>query len=660
MTANGVTPIGADQAIRPIIESDVELTALLAQVSPVVLAMSVVHMTGSLDIIRVGIRPQPPSRHADTSGSLSDDEAKRIQAAALDAIRAWRDLDLPAPYQPTRDELHEMLNFLAGMPLPQGYVPMILEDMAFDGEDPRSFKWEQPVSDTAKRDHPVLVIGAGMSGLLIGLRLKQAGIPFTIVEKNDDVGGTWYENQYPGLRVDVPSHAYSFSFRQDQRWPNLYSKQAELLSYFRDCAEVFGIRDAIRFGVEVPSAVWDEDASVWQVTLAHADMRTEVVNARSIVSAVGFLNRPQIPEFKDAQRFTGISFHSSRWQQDVDLAGKRVAVIGNAATGMQAIPEIAGIAGHLTVFQRSPGWSLINPEYHRPIRDAEQWAIEHLPFFAGWLRTLLFNWAQDLMPEWMKIDPSWPQSNKSVSKINEYMRQRMTADMERVMADRPDLLAKVIPDYPPFVKRPTIQTGNFYEALKRDNVDLVTEAIDRFAPGGIVDTTGSLHEVDVIIYATGFQVQKFLTPMVIRGRNGIELNDYWQDRPGGYLGIAVPNFPNFYMMYGPGTNLGYNGNLIYNSELQAHYIARCIGRTIEQGADAIEVRQSVFDDYMERTGKKLDEFVWSTPYGTTYFRNAQGKVTTNSPWSLLEMWNWTKAPDPDHFKFTHARAEPAH
>jgi 4-hydroxyacetophenone monooxygenase len=333
----------------------------------------------------------------------------------------------------------------------------------------------------------------------------------------------------------------------------------------------------------------------------------------------------------------------------VSLVGKRVAIIGNAATGVQAIPELAKVAGHLTIFQRSAGWSMIFDEYGRTILDAEQWAIEHLPFFAGWMRSLLFNWVQDLTPEWMQIDPNWPQDGKSVSPVNEMMRARMVADMERLLADRPDLLAKVIPDYPPFVKRPTVQTGNFYEALKRDNVELVTDPIECFTPSGIRDATGRVHEADVIIYATGFQAQKFLTPMVIKGRGGIELNQYWQDDPGGYLGIVVPNFPNFYMMYGPGTNLGYNGNLIYNSELQAHYIAGCIRLAVEEGRDRLEVREPVFQDYMERTARKLEEFVWSTSYGTTYFRNAKGKVTTNSPWTLYEKWIWSSAPDPAHF-----------
>lgn len=640
---------GANQANQSIIESNEEIAKILEEVSPVVLAVASVHMSGSLDILRNGPRPKPPARHADQSGSLTPEEAAHIRAAVLKVIAAWRDAGQPPPYVPTTDELHEMINYLFGMEFPAGYVPVILEDMAFEGHDPRRFRWRKRVSDSAKQAHPVIIIGAGMSGMLMGLRLKEAGIPFTILEKNDSVGGTWYENQYPGLRVDVPSHAYSFSFLQNHRWPNLYSKQPELLAYFRMCAERFGIMDNIRFGVEVSTLDWDEAQAMWRISLVDRDGGRETLTARSVISAVGFLNRPHIPSFAGADQYRGVAFHSARWRHDVPLEGKRVIVIGNAATGVQLIPEIAKVAGHLTIFQRSAGWSLINPEYDRRIRSGEQWAIEHLPYFAGWMRALLFNWAQDLTPEWMKIEPDWPQDGRSVSRVNHMMRERMIADMQRIMADRPDLLAKIVPDYPPFVKRPTIQTGNFYEALKRDNVELVTDAIECFTPVGIRDRTGREHPADVVIFATGFQAQKFLTPMVIKGRNGLELNEYWQDRPGGYLGMLVPNFPNFYMMYGPGTNLGYNGNLIYNSEVQAHYIGGCIRMSIESGWKQLEIREEVFEEYMERTGRKLEEFVWSTSYGTTYFRNAKGRVTTNSPWSLYEVWTWSREPRPEHF-----------
>lgn len=641
--------MSANQANELITESDHELANLVQDMSPLVLAMAAIHMSGTLDIIRSGIKPRPPAFNGDTSGSLSPSDAEAIRSEALTIIQAWRDAGHPEPYRPTKAELHEMMNFLMGLEMPPAYVEMICEDMAYDGMDARAFRWTKPVSEQVKESNSVIVIGAGMSGMLMGLRLKQAGLPFIIVEKNDSVGGTWYENQYPGLRVDVPSHAYSFSFIQDHEWSHLYSFQPDLLAYFRKCLDRFGIAKHIRYNTEVLGAEWNEDQSRWDVQVRRSDGSQEVLHSKALVSACGFFNRPSMPAFKGAEDFAGTRFHSAQWRHDVSLEGKRVAIIGNAATALQMIPPVAEVASHLTVFQRKPSWTFINPEYDRVIRSGEKWAITHLPYYAGWMRTVVFNWTLDRFPELMMVDADWPQDGRSTSQLNEISRQRGTAAYEENLAERPDLLEKLLPDYPPYVKRPTISAGNYFEAIKRENVELVTEAIDHFVDTGIVDATGRLHEFDVVVYTTGFQVQKYLTPMVIRGRGGIELNEYWRDRPGGYLGMMVPNFPNFFMMYGPGTNLGYNGNLIYNSELQAHYISGCLRLLVEEERKALDVREDVFDDYMERTGRKLEQFVWSTPYGTSYFRNAAGRVTTNSPWSLLEMWTWTREPDPADF-----------
>lgn len=639
----------ANQANKPIIESEEELSALVEGMSPVVLALSTVHMSGKLDILRCGIRPKPPATNADTSGSLSAEDAASLRAQGLEIIKAWRDAGRPEPYRPTEAELGEMIDYLMGMEMPKAYVPMIVEDMALDSEDPRAFEWTKPVSEAEKSSCPVTIVGAGMSGMLMGYRLKQAGIPFVILEKNDSVGGTWFENQYLGLRVDVPSHSYSFSFIQDHRWSHLYSFQPDLLAYFRKCRDRFGIADHIRYGVTVTGADWDEGEKRWNVHTRTSDGVAETLTSRAFVSATGFFNRPVTPDFEGADSFKGIQFHTARWRHDVDLAGKRVAVIGNAATALQMVPPLAEIAGKLTVFQRKPSWTFIQEDYDREIHGAEQWAIEHLPYYAGWMRAAVFNWTLDRFPELMMVDPEWPQDGRSTSQLNEISRQRATAAYHEQLADRPDLIEKLLPDYPPYVKRPTIGNGNFFEAIQRDNVELITNPIVRVEENGIVDSTGRLHELDIIIYATGYDVQSYLSPMVINGRGGETINDVWQDRPGGYLGIMVPHFPNFFMMYGPGTNLGYNGNLIFNSEMQARFIANTLRMMVEDGRDAVEVTEAAFEDYMRRTAEKLAQFVWSTSYGTSYFRNASGRVTTNSPWSLLEMWTWTRGPDPADF-----------
>lgn len=641
--------------LKAIDADDDRLAAIVDQLGLVVLLMSVVHMTGSLRALCGAVRPGPLRFSGDMSGGIDAETAATLRSGALDAIRAYRDAGSPTPYQPTPDELLEMVSFMTGAELPAKYLAPILEEAGFLG-DARAFRWTRLVHGVAKQRHPVLIIGAGMSGIAVAIRLKEAGIPFRIVEKNDSAGGTWHENRYPGCRVDVPSYSYSFSFTPGYRWPNLFSQQAELERYFLDCIERFGLASHISYGVEALRADYSEEDCCWSVQLRDRAGAETVERPRALISAVGFFNHPLVPAFDGDETFRGQMFHTSRWPADVVLKGKRIAVIGNAATGLQAIPELAKIADRLTVFQRSPQWMSINPEYHRPITDAENWALDHLPYYAQWMRTQLSNWPNDREPHHMKVDAQWPQDGQAVSAANAYVRERYLDQIRASFADRPDLVEKVTPRYPPFVKRPCVTGGGFYEALKRDNVELVTNGIDRFVEQGIVDKAGRLHTADIVVLATGFDVQKFVSPIEFHGRDGVELHDLWGDAPGGYLGITVPNFPNLYLMYGPGTNLGYNGNLVFNSECQATYITRSIRHLIEHDLDAWEVRPEVFADYLARFESEVATYVWATDYGTTYFRNEAGRVTTNSPWSLYDYWSWTRSPNADEYRVWRCRS----
>ncbi|WP_375397476.1 flavin-containing monooxygenase [uncultured Sphingomonas sp.] len=636
--------IGANQATQPIVEDRETLTQVVGDIGLVQLLCSVVHMTGSLAILD-GVATRPPMYNGDGSGQIAPEQAAALRARAVNAIVAWRDAGQPEPYRPNDAELSRMLDFLVGTKMGDSYVPVIKDEMGYDG-DSRRYEWPKPVSEAQKAANPVLIIGAGMSGLLMAFRLKQAGIPVRVIEKNRGVGGTWYENRYPGCRVDVASHSYSFSFMQDYEWPTLYSPQPEIERYFNTFVDRFDLRGLVSFETEVARAAYDETAREWAVVLRGPDGAERTERSRSLVSAVGQLNRGRIPDLPGLGSFAGIAFHTSRWRQDVDLAGKRVIFVGAAATGTQAIPQVAAIAGHTSIFMRSSNWMAVHPEYTRSIRDSEQWAFTHLPYYAGWTRTLYFNWPFDLTPVRFKIDPDWDGGSRSTSAANEASRVRLTDGIEKFLADTPHLIPKVVPDYPPYMKRPNVIDGSFLRALQQPNVDLVTSGIREVVAEGIVDGEGMLHEADVIVFATGFHTQKFLHPMEILGRGGMSLNGFWDDEPGGLYGITVPHFPNFYMMYGPNTNLGFNGTLIFNSECQARYIIGNIGRGIADGQDEIEVREDVYRAYNDKVQHELKDFVWTLEHTNNWFKNAKGRVTTNSPWSCSQYWRWTRNPDP--------------
>jgi 4-hydroxyacetophenone monooxygenase len=640
----------ANQADKPIVRDDAFLAHIVEDIGLVQLCCSVVHMTGSLHIIR-SAQPKPPLFNGDGSGSLPAEQAADLRARALTAIKAWRDAGQPEPYRPSDAEIGEMLDFITGTPMGDRYVPVVKDEMGIDG-DTRRYRWPEPVSEAQRQANPVLIIGGGMSGLLMGLRLKQAGIPARIIEKNAGPGGTWHENRYPGCRVDVASHSYSFSFMQDYKWPTLYSPQPELERYFNVFVDRFGLRDMIVYNTEVVRADYDETDHAWAVVVRGPDGKQRTEWARSLVSAVGQLNRGKIPELEGLTDFAGICFHTSQWRTDLDLTGKRVIFVGAAATGTQCIPQVTAIAAHTTVFMRSSNWMAVHPEYTREIRDSEQWALDHLPYYAGWQRTLYFNWPFDLTPVRFKIDPDWTGGEPgklSTSAANEVTRVKLTQGMEQFFADTPELIDKVVPDYPPYMKRPNVIDGSFLRALQQDNVDLVTCGITKVVVEGVVDIQGVLHKADVVIFATGFHTQKFLHPMDIRGRGGMALNAFWGEEPSALYGIVVPHFPNFYMMYGPNTNLGFNGTLIFNSECQARYIIGSIGRMIAENLDEIEVRDAAYRAYDAKVQEELKSFVWTLDHTSNWFKNAKGRVTTNSPWSCRQYWEWTRAPDPADF-----------
>ncbi len=634
----------------PSAASDAEIDAAVADAGLMPLLMAVVHITGSLGILRDAGRTARPQYSTDLSGSVPAEHAAVLRAQAAAAIKIWRDAGCPPPYEPGGAELRLMIDTLAGQALDERYEELLAEELGFTG-DTRDFHWGKPVAETQKARMPVVIVGAGLSGIAMAYRLKQAGLPFVIIEKNSGPGGTWFENRFPGARVDVPSHCYSFSFIRDQRWPEVFSAWPVLRQYFVDVVEKLGLAPHIRYGTEVVCAVFDEETADWRVTLRSA-AGEEVQKFGAVVSAVGQLNRPLVPHIEGEEKFAGVRVHTSRWPEDLQYAGKKIIVIGTAATSLQIMPELARAASQLTVFQRSPTWVLVHPEYRRAISQGEQWAIDHLPGYARWYRVILYNWALDGTPAHMIIDPEWTGGPQAVSAANDASRIRLTEGMKAAIGDNPALQEKLIPNYPPYVKRPNLGDGGFFRAFSQSNVHLCTDGAARFVENGIIDGAGVLHEADIVVYATGFRALEYLAPMEIVGRGGQRIEEFWGDEPRAYLGITVPHFPNLFLMYGPGTNLGFNGNLFFNAECQARYISRCLQWMVEEDLRAIDVKPEVYADWAGRMDEELSRFTWSHGGAGSWYKNKSGKVIANSPWPLLQYWEWTKAPDKAEFDVT--------
>ena len=629
-------------------DSDDEIAAALHDVSVPALLMSCVHMTDDeavrRDILDGRLRPAGIFLN-EVQGFMSEADKAAARALALDIIRDYRDRGCPEPGPIDPPLLRRMMNWIVAGEVGDEYVPMMLEEMGLDGRDAR----EQTLAcDPGGRSgFPVIVIGAGQSGLLAAIRLKQAGIPFTVVEKNPGVGGTWWENSYPGARVDVGNHFYCYSFEPSDHWTEFFARQPELQAYFADVADRHGVLDRIRFDTVVTGASWDDATSTWGVTVRTVAGDSQTLRARAVICAVGQLNQPSIPDIAGADSFTGPAFHTARWDHEVDLTGKNVVMIGAGATGFQVAPAIADTVGHLTIFQRTAQWMFPNPDYHAVVGPGMRWALRHLPFYGRWYRFLVFWPGCDTGLAAAKVDPQWPDQQRAVSQPNDLARMMFTEWITSQLDGDDELAAKVVPDYPATGKRTLQDNGSWLRTLRRDNVELVRCGVGHIEADSVIDTDANRYPADVLLYATGFRVNDFLGSLAVTGRGDADLHRSWGERPAAYLGITIPGFPNFFCMYGPGTNLASGGSLIFHSECQIRYIMDCIGLLLASGKSAMEPLTERYDDWYARTQAEMRTMVWSQPaIAHSFYKDARGVVHSLSPWRLVDYWTWTRSVDP--------------
>ena len=635
---------------EPFTDSDAEISIALADLSVPALLMSCAHMTDDEAVRRAIL--EGPLRPAglflnEVQGFMSEEDKAAARALALDIIGDYRDRGCPEPAPVSPAELKLMMDWIAAAEVPDEYVPMMLEEMGLDGRDARGADLRSEPG--ARADFPVIVIGCGQSGLLAAIRLQQAGIPYTVIEKNPGVGGTWWENTYPGARVDVGNHFYCYSFEPSDHWSEYFARQPELQAYFAGVMDRHGVTEHVRFGTEVTAAVWDDDGGTWTVTVTGPDGE-QTLRARAVISAVGQLNAPFVPDLPGARDFTGPTFHTARWNHDVELAGKNVVMIGAGATGFQIAPAIADTVARLSVFQRTAQWMFPNPGYHAAVGPGVQWALRHLPFYGRWYRFLIFWPGCDTGLAAAKVDPDWPDQQRSVSAVNDMARMMFTEWITSQLDGDEELAAKVIPDYPATGKRTLQDNGSWLRTLRRDNVELVRCGVDHIEADAVVDADGNRHPADVLVYATGFRVNDYLSSLSVTGRGGIELHDTWGRRPAAYLGITVPGFPNFFCMYGPGTNLASGGSLIFHSECEIRYIMGCLDLLLAGGKTAMEPRADRYDDWYDRCQDELKTLVWSQPsIKHSFYKDSGGVVHSLSPWRLVDFWSWTRSPDPADF-----------
>jgi cation diffusion facilitator CzcD-associated flavoprotein CzcO len=475
----------------------------------------------------------------------------------------------------------------------------------------------------ADERHKIVIIGSGFSGIGMAIALKKAGVSdFAVLEKHAGLGGTWRDNQYPGCACDVPSPLYSFSFELNPSWTELFAPQPEIWEYLRQCSAKYDVNRHMRYGSEVESVEWDDTSRLWTVRTTLGDRYV----ANAVVSGAGALHIPSLPKIPGFDSFGGTSFHSSAWDKSASLGGKRVAVIGTGASSIQIVPEIAEEAGQLAVFQRTPPW--IHPRPNRPIPEGTRAVLGKVPGAARSLRNAVY-WALETRALGFAVDPRLMAPLEAMGRRH----------LENQVPD-PELRARLTPGYTIGCKR-ILLSSDYYPALQRPDVELVTDDIREIVPSGVVTEDGTLREFDVIIYATGFRVTDAATQLNVTGRDGVKLTDAWADGVEAHRGVTIPGFPNLFLLLGPNTGLGHT-SVVFMIETQVQHVMSCLRMLSKENGATIEARPEALRRYNDGLQRRLRRAVWNEGGCQSWYLDENGVNRTLWPGFTFEYWARTR------------------
>lgn len=637
-----------EAAVRPerpelLAASDAVIEDAVAYAEPMILRGLLYQLTGDPELKAMPVRSMRVGR-VDVATPASDAEVAILRRKAADFLKKYRDEGAgPIGYGPPA-RLPESLALVVGEPIPEKARDLMIEETALDPWA-RSLRWQAPPDPGRLARFSVTIIGAGMGGLNAAVQLQRAGIRYHVIEKNANVGGTWYENRYPGARVDTPSRAYMNLFGVDFPCPYAYGTHVENQKFYDWTADRFGLRDDIMFNTEVRALTWNEAEAVWDIHAEGPD-GPRTFRSSAVITGVGFLNRPNLPEIEGMETFRGGAWHTARWPEDAEWRGKRIAVIGTGCTGYQLVPELAPGAAHVTVFQRTPQWLLPVPGYLSRSPPQLLWLDRNLPCHSNFMRFRTFWGAGPDFARVFDIDPDFDDPH-TCSPANKAARERTIAFLRAKLRD-PKLVEIMTPAHPPWSARPVAVDSDYsiLDALQRDDVTLVTSGIARINETGVEARDGTQHDVDIIVYATGFRANDFLYPMTITGRDGLTIEQLWaQDGARAYLGCMMPGFPNLWTLYGPNTNGGLPVAQFH--EMTMVYAMQCMERLILDDKRAIEVREDAYWRYNRLVDRLNATKVWADPRAHNYWWTRHGRTASQIPFTGYEVRDFLKTPDFD-------------
>ena len=625
--------------------SDDQIERAVAHAEPMVLRGLLFQLTGDEEVAatRSTVDPTGLQTAMMVAGEAGVAMLRRKAAAFL---RAHRDAGAPPLEIGPRERLRRSIPLTLGGDIDDAELELWLEELALDPWV-RSLTWTDEERPERLDGFSVTVIGAGVGGLNIALMLKRAGIPFQVFEKNAGVGGTWWETRYPGARLDTPSRGYTHIFGAQYPYPSPFCTWEENQAYFQWLADTFELNEDIVFETEVHALTWDDDGGEWEVEVAGPEGR-RTVRSNAVITAVGFLNRPKIPEFEGMEDFRGPSWHTSRWPEDADVTGKRVAVIGSGCTGYQLIPELAHSTEHVVAFQRTPQWLFGVAGYLSPFPEEVGWLDRNLPYYTNYMRVRALSIGR-AFGRLTTIDPEWDDPH-TVSALNKVSRDASLAFLHGKVAD-PELRATMTPEHPPWSARAVLVDHDYcvLDAIQRADVTLVTSGIRRVTESGIEDGDGVHHDLDVIVYATGFHASEYLYPMTVTGRDGRTLSEEW--KAGGaraHRFCMYPGFPNLWSVYGPNSN----GALVPASfhELVTRYAMTCMERVLREGGRAIEPSREAYDQYNVHVDERNARRVWSDPRARNYYWTEHGRSAVMCPFAIEEIFALLRHPPFDELE----------
>ncbi|KAJ5556286.1 hypothetical protein N7494_000201 [Penicillium frequentans] len=600
-TVNGTNPV--DHAF---IKSAIDKSNLNA------LRLALLQVTGVPDLANMRTR-----RHAIRGGAMfahvmSEEDVPALKEKALNYLVA-RTLGDCIPPPPSKAEAKKLTDLFGDEPVPEYEYDYHYEELAFK----------------------VVVIGGGIRGIAAAVQFKRLGLNFQVLERQGAIGGTWLLNSYPDAQADTSSYLFQFKFFKNYPWSKYFASAGETRKYLDD------------FNREVIGAAWHEDTSEWKLTVKHADGLEETIICNAIVSGSGLFATANQPDIKGIKDFKGPIFHSSKWDSSVDYKNKRVALLGTGSTGTQLAPAVAREAKQFTVFQRTPNWIMKMDGYRSEIDDHVRWMFANMPYYWNWYCYSSHVTSQQL--QYMQnIDKDWQAKGGRINERNDLVQKNLTEYIVSKAEGVPGLLEKILPKHAPLVRRLVVDNG-FYDMLHRENVELVTNDIEKFTENGLKTKDGVEREFDIVVLSTGFKVTQYFWPCKYVGRNEASMQSLWsKDGPRSYMGLAMPGFPNFFSFYGP-NHQPRSGGFYSWGEIWAGYTALCFIHMLENDKSSMECRKDFFDEYNTRLDEAAKDLIWEME-GHGYYVNEFGRQSVNAPWHTAVYHRMVSKPNFEDFE----------